>query len=79
MLILPRKEGQSFMIGKDVVITVQEIGQGRVRLSVDAPRNISILRTELVEAKQENRFAADEKDSPMQLLRLLQKDDRGGA
>ena len=79
MLILQRKEGQSFMIGKDVVITVQEIGQGRVRLSVDAPRNISILRTELVEAKQENRFAADENDSPMQLLRLLQKDDRGEA
>ena len=72
MLILQRKEGQSFMIGDDITITVQEIGQGRVRLSVDAPRHVSVLRTELVEARRENCSAAEEKDSPMELLCLLQ-------
>lgn len=75
MLILQRKEGQSLTIGDQIVVTVQEIGQGRVRLSVDAPRDISVLRTELVEAQRENRSAAQEKESPMQLLQMLRKDN----
>ncbi|WP_373163188.1 carbon storage regulator [Agathobaculum sp. Marseille-P7918] len=74
MLILQRKEGQSLTIGDRIVVTVQEIGQGRVRLSVDAPRDIAVLRTELVEAQQENRSAAQEKESPMQLLQMLRKE-----
>ena len=61
MLILQRKEGQSLTIGDRIVVTVQEIGQGRVRLSVDAPR--------------ENRSAAQEKESPMQLLQMLRKEN----
>ena len=74
MLILQRKEGQSLTIWDRIVVTVQEIGQGRVRLSVDAPRDIAVLRTELVEAQQENRSAAQEKESPMQLLQMLRKE-----
>lgn len=76
MLILQRKEGQSFMIGDRIVVTVQEIGQGRVRLSVDAPRDIAVLRTELVEAQRENRSAAQEKESPIKLLHLLRGDNK---
>ena len=75
MLILQRKEGQSLTIGDRIVVTVQEIGQGRVRLSVDAPRDITVLRTELVEAQRENRSAAQEKESPMQLLQMLRKEN----
>ena len=75
MLILQRKEGQSLTIGDRIVVTVQEIGQGRVRLSVDAPRDIAVLRTELVEALRENRSAAQEKESPMQLLQMLRKEN----
>ena len=75
MLILQRKEGQSLTIGDRIVVTVQEIGQGRVRLSVDAPRDIAVLRTELVEAQRENQSAAQEKESPMQLLQMLRKEN----
>lgn len=75
MLILQRKEGQSLTIDDRIVVTVQEIGQGRVRLSVDAPRDIVVLRTELVEAQRENRSAAQEKESPMQLLQMLRKEN----
>ena len=71
MLILQRKQGQSFMIGQDITITVQEIGAGRVRLSIDAPRNVSVLREELVE----NAAAAREEVSPLQLLQLLKQDN----
>ena len=71
MLILQRKQGQSFTIGENIVITVREIGMGRVRLSVDAPRDIPILRTELIEARQENVAAAAGQDAPLELLELL--------
>lgn len=74
MLILQRKEGQSFVIGEDITITVQEIGTGRVRLSIDAPRNVSVLREELIAARRENAAAAQEEVSPMQLLQLLTQD-----
>ena len=40
MLILQRKAGQSFVIGDDIEITVQEINGGRVRLSINAPKSV---------------------------------------
>ena len=71
MLILQRRAGQSIVIDDKIVVTVQEIGQGRVKIAVDAPREVAVFRSELVEAKNENRFAAEEKDSPMELLEIL--------
>lgn len=71
MLILQRREGQSLVIDGKTVVTVQEIGQGRVKIAVDAPREVSIFRSELIEAKKENRYAAEGKDSPIELLEIL--------
>ncbi|MFG0332550.1 MAG: carbon storage regulator CsrA [Maioricimonas sp. JB049] len=50
MLVLSRKENESIQIGENVVVKVVSIGNGRVRLAIDAPREISIVRGELVEA-----------------------------
>lgn len=74
MLILQRKAGQSFLIGDDIEISIQEINGGRVRISVDAPKNVAILRKELIEARKENYSAAEELESPIQLLELLKKE-----
>lgn len=53
MLILSRHTGQSIQIGDSVTLTVTEIRRGgrepTVRLGIEAPRNISIVRTELLE------------------------------
>lgn len=73
MLILQRKAGQSFLIGDDIEISIQEINGGRVRISVDAPKDVAILRKELVEARKENYSAAEELESPIELLELLKK------
>lgn len=48
MLVLSRKENESIRIGENVVVKVVAIGNGRVRLAIDAPREISIVRGELV-------------------------------
>ena len=50
MLILQRKKGESLSINHNITLTVMETGADWVKLAVDAPKEIPILRTELKEA-----------------------------
>ena len=59
MLILQRKEGESLLIGDEVEVTVLAVEAGRVRLAIRAPRNVTILRSELKGAVHANREAAE--------------------
>ncbi len=47
MLVLSRKPGERILIGDDVTITVVRIGPNNVRLGIDAPRDMNIVREEL--------------------------------
>lgn len=58
MLILTRKTGQGFRIGDDIEITITEISGDKVRVGIDAPKEVKILRTELSETMQHNVQAA---------------------
>ncbi|KHO61018.1 carbon storage regulator, CsrA [Thermoanaerobacter sp. YS13] len=58
MLILTRKVGQSIIIGEDIEIKILEIVDGQIKLGITAPKNISVLRKELIEIKDENLKAA---------------------
>ena len=51
MLILTRKVGESITIGDDVTITVVASKGGQVRIGIDAPKSVSITRSELSEAQ----------------------------
>ena len=75
MLILGRKEGEALLIGEDIRISVLAIEKGRVRLAIDAPKNISILRSSLRSAMDFNQDAAHEESSPLDLLSLLAPPD----
>lgn len=46
MLVLSRKQGESIMVGDDVVITISSISRGRVKVCIQAPRDRAIRRTE---------------------------------
>jgi len=59
MLVLQRKVGQTLFIGEDIKVTIQEIGADKVKISIEAPKEISILREELVDAAQNNKEAAE--------------------
>ena len=48
MLVLARKLGEKIYVGKDIVLTVVEIDRDRIRLGIDAPREVSVLRAELL-------------------------------
>ena len=73
MLILQRKEGESLLIGEEVEVTVLAVEAGRVRLAIQAPREVPILRSELKAAAQTNREAADEEISPLELLNAMKE------
>jgi len=47
MLVLTRKVGEQFRIGDDVYVTVVRIADGGVRLGIDAPPHVTVLRAEL--------------------------------
>ena len=78
MLILRRKAGESLLIGDRIRLTVMDVYEGGTRLAIDAPRDITVLRSELVQAADANRDAAGENASrPQELLEVLQP--AGGA
>lgn len=47
MLVLSRKVGESIEIAGGIRVTVTEVRGGRVRLSIDAPPEIRVLRKEI--------------------------------
>jgi carbon storage regulator len=53
MLVLSRKTSQQIMIGHDIVITVVKIDRSQVRLGIEAPAGVPILRHELVGTRPE--------------------------
>ncbi len=52
MLVLTRKAGESLVIGDVIVVTVTEIDAGRVRIGVEAPKSVPIIRSELIEREE---------------------------
>ena len=71
MLILQRRAGESIRIGEDIEITIVSTEGGRVRLSISAPKEITILRSELIGARETNRDAAMEQVAPSEILTML--------
>lgn len=71
MLILQRKPGESVIIGEEISISVVSVEGGRVRLAISAPQEVSILRSELLDATAANRDSAAEEAVPAELLGLL--------
>lgn len=47
MLVLSRKEGERIMLGESVVLTIVRVSGDRVRLGIEAPSDMLILREEL--------------------------------
>ena len=58
MLVVGRKKGESILIGENVEITIIKIENGSVKIAINAPREISILRKELyTDVRDENQRA----------------------
>jgi carbon storage regulator len=51
MLVLSRKLGETVRIGDNIELTVVQINRGKVRLAIQAPKDVVILRAELNSVK----------------------------
>ena len=58
MLVLHRKKGESLIINDNIKITIVDISGEKVKIAVDAPKEIPVLRSELVNAAEANKEAA---------------------
>jgi|SwirhisoilCB2_FD_contig_31_19227600_length_353_multi_3_in_0_out_0_1 carbon storage regulator len=50
MLVLSRTSGEEIIIGRDIVVSVLSVRNGRVRIGISAPPEVPIVRQELQEA-----------------------------
>ncbi len=65
MLVLSRKKNESIVINNDIRIVVVEIRGDKVRLGVEAPREVPVHRHEVYEAIQGTQ-PTDANDSPVE-------------
>lgn len=59
MLILSRKIGQKILIGNNITITVNKLENGKVSLGINAPRDVPVIRMELLKRNQNRQDTAD--------------------
>lgn len=50
MLVLSRKPGERILIGEEIAVTIVRIGPNTVRIGIDAPREMNIVRDELCQS-----------------------------
>lgn len=62
MLVLSRQRDESIMIGDNIVLTVVDIRGDKVRLGIDAPKEIPVHRQEVYDAIQKEKELASESD-----------------
>ncbi len=58
MLVLSRKTEQSLLLGDDIIVTVLGIEGDRVKLGIQAPRSVSVLRQEVYDQVQSSNTSA---------------------
>ena len=63
MLVLSRKKNESIVINNDITIVVVEIRGDKVRLGVDAPKEVPVHRREVYEAIKRNESATQAQES----------------
>ena len=72
MLVLGRKQGEKIKIGENIVVTVVEIQYGKIRLGIDAPKEIPVFRSELLASEFDTKI---QDVSPVKLVTLDPDDE----
>ncbi len=62
MLVIKRKVSESILIGDDIEIIISEISQDKVKVAINAPKEIKVIRKELKETFEFNKTASEKID-----------------
>ncbi|NLP26615.1 MAG: carbon storage regulator CsrA [Clostridiales bacterium] len=63
MLILSRKVGESLIINETIEVKVIEVSGDKIKLGIDAPSDVKVLRSELCQTAEANRDSANSKNN----------------
>lgn len=68
-MILSRKEEESIKIGEDIEIKVVQTAKGYVKIGIDAPKSLLVLRKELLDdVKNKNLLSVEKEDVSLTTL-----------
>ena len=62
MLVISRKAGESLIIAGQIKITLISLGSDKVTIGIEAPRDIKVIREELVETIEANKVSSEKID-----------------
>ena len=69
MLILSRKEGESIQLGEDMEVRIIQTAKGYVKIGIEAPKTLMILRKELSEEiRNKNLLSAEKDEAALEVL-----------
>lgn len=73
MLILTRKNDESIIIGDGIEVKILEVYDGRVKIGIDAPKDVTVLRKEILDAIEENKEALKRAPGKDELSKIINK------
>ena len=74
MLIISRKKNEGIIINEDIILTIADVQGDKVRIGIDAPDSVKIMRKELLDTEKSNKEAAQVQNKPdMQKLKDILK------
>lgn len=73
MLILTRTDGEAIRIGDDIIIQVVSTEGGAVKVGISAPKDVVVLRGELLSSEKAVEAPATETERPRSRLRLRRR------
>lgn len=77
MLVVTRKTDESLIISDNIEVTVLEIAKDKVKIGINAPKEVKVIRSELKDARQTNEQAAKSSESAIaQLLKHKQQEEK---
>lgn len=76
MLVLSRKEGESIIIDSYIEIKILDIEEGKVKLGIEAPKDIDIFRKELYLSIQEENIKAAKTKVDLEKMKKLFKQEK---